>query len=98
MKPQLYFSLYFCSMNSQPEPIKLNLPDADISYYPHFIEETEANAIFNELLATISWQQDNIKIFGKTHPQPRLTALFGNEGKTYTYSNLTMKPHPWSSL
>jgi len=80
------------------EPVFLELPDSEIVYYPHFFEEAQANAIFNELLATIPWQQDDIKVFGKTHPQPRLTALFGNQGKTLTYSNLTMQPHPWTPL
>lgn len=87
-------------MNSlfQSDPIKFDLPNADIVYYPRFIEETEANSIFRELLDKTPWQQDEIKIFGKIHPQPRLTALFGDEGKSYSYSNLTMQPHPWNSL
>lgn len=87
-------------MNSlfQPEPIVLHLPDAEIIYYPHFFEKIEANAIFDELTSEIPWQQDDIKVFGKIHPQPRLTALFGNEGKPYSYSNIKMQPHPWSLL
>lgn len=87
-------------MNSlfQSEPIILHLPDADIIYYPHFFDKKEADAIFDELTTEIPWQQDDIKVFGKTHPQPRLTALFGNEGKPYSYSNIKMQPHPWSLL
>jgi alkylated DNA repair dioxygenase AlkB len=87
-------------MNSlfQSEPIVLNLPDAAILYYPHFFEKKEADALFDQLLKEIPWQQDDIKVFGKTHPQPRLTALFGNEGKPYSYSNIKMQPHPWSLL
>jgi len=76
----------------------MHLPDAEIIYYPHFFDKKEADAIFGELLTEIPWQQDDIKIFGKTHPQPRLTALFGNEGKPYSYSNIKMQPHPWSEL
>ena len=82
----------------QPEPIVLNLPDAEIIYYPYFFDKKEADAIFDELTNEIPWQQDDIKVFGKTHPQPRLTALFGNEGKPYSYSNIKMQPHPWSLL
>lgn len=87
-------------MNSlfQPEPIVLNLPDAEIIYYPHFFDKKEANVIFDQLTNEIPWQQDDIKVFGKIHPQPRLTALFGNEGKPYSYSNIKMQPHPWSFL
>lgn len=80
------------------EPIIFNLPDAEIIYYPHFFDKNEGDAIFAQLTAEIPWQQDDIKVFGKTHPQPRLTALFGNEGKPYSYSNIKMQPHPWNLL
>ncbi|WP_269240300.1 alpha-ketoglutarate-dependent dioxygenase AlkB family protein [Flavobacterium limnophilum] len=87
-------------MNSlfQSEPIILNLPDAEIIYYPHFFDKKEADTIFAELKNDIPWQQDDIRVYGKIHQQPRLTALFGNEGKSYSYSNIKMKPHPWTML
>lgn len=80
------------------EPIILNLPDATIIYYPSFFDNTQSEAIFNELMQRVPWQQDDIKIFGKIHAQPRLTALFGNDGKPYSYSNITMQPQPWNPL
>lgn len=80
------------------EPLTLDLPDAEIVYYPQFFDKEQADSICTELLQKINWQQDNITVFGKTHPQPRLTALYGNEGKPYSYSNITMQPHPWNSL
>ena len=80
------------------EPLILDLPDAEIIYYPQFFDKEQADQIYAELLQEIAWQQDNITVFGKTHPQPRLTALYGNEGKPYSYSNITMQPHPWNTL
>jgi len=96
----LHFSHYFYNMNSlfQSDPILLNLPDAEIVYYPNFFDKSDADAVFEQLLNEIPWQQDDIKVFGKTHPQPRLTALFGNDGKPYSYSNIKMQPHPWNIL
>ena len=87
-------------MNSlfQSEPIHLNLPDAEIIYYPAFFDKKEADAIYNELVNTVPWLQDEITVFGKKHLQPRLTALYGNEGKPYSYSNIKMQPHPWNLL
>ncbi len=87
-------------MNSlfQSEPQILNLPDTEIIYYPSLFNKKEADAIFAQLANEIPWQQDDIQVFGKTHPQPRLTALFGNEGKPYSYSNIKMQPHPWTPL
>lgn len=84
--------------SNNPIPIFLDLPDAEIIYYPHFFTTAEAQAIYQELLEKTPWQQDPIKVFGKTHLQPRLTALFGNEDKSYSYSNIKMQPHPWNPL
>jgi alkylated DNA repair dioxygenase AlkB len=80
------------------EPIHFNIPDAEIVYYPRFFDVIQANLLFQELLQTIPWQQDDIKVFGKVHAQPRLTALFGNDGKSYSYSNIKMQPHSWNPM
>ncbi len=78
------------------DKIVFQVPDAHIEYYPNFFSEEQANVLFEKLLTETSWQQDNISVYGKTYPQPRLTALFGNEGKPYSYSNITMHPQPWN--
>jgi alkylated DNA repair dioxygenase AlkB len=84
--------------NFHSEPQVLDLPDAEIIYYPQLFVKEQADTIYYELLKEIAWQQDNITGYGKTHPQPRLTALYGNDGKPYSYSNITMQPKPWNSL
>lgn len=84
--------------NFHSEPLVLDLPDAEIIYYPQLFVKEQADTIYYELLKEIAWQQDNITVYGKTHPQPRLTALYGNDGKPYSYSNITMQPKPWNSL
>jgi alkylated DNA repair dioxygenase AlkB len=83
---------------NQEQPVQFQVPDADISYYPSFFDLATANKIFKSLVQDIPWQQDDIRVFGKVYPQPRLTALYGNEGKPYSYSNITMLPHPWNPL
>ncbi|MGL2966785.1 alpha-ketoglutarate-dependent dioxygenase AlkB family protein [Flavobacterium sp. XGLA_31] len=80
------------------EKITFNLPDADIEYYPSFFDGLRAAEFFDKLKNEIPWQQDEITVYGKTHPQPRLTALFGNEGNPYSYSNIVMQPHHWTPL
>lgn len=73
--------------------IELHLPDSDIIYYPNFLTTIEADHYLKALKETTPWQQDDITVFGKTYPQPRLTALFGENRKPYSYSNITMHPH-----
>ena len=80
------------------EAVHFDLKDADIIYYPNFYNFLEANTIFEKLLNEIPWQQDDIKVYGKVYAQPRLTALFGNDGKPYSYSNIKMQPHPWNLI
>jgi alkylated DNA repair dioxygenase AlkB len=80
------------------EKITFDLPDAEIEYYPDFFDNQKANELFQKLKTEVPWQQDDITVYGKTHPQPRLTSLYGNEGKAYGYSNIIMQPHWWSPL
>lgn len=75
------------------ETSKLDLPDCDIQYFPNFFDTEKAHFYFNALRKEVPWQQDTIKVYGKTHLQPRLTALYGSDKKPYSYSNVTMHPH-----
>ncbi|WP_373519024.1 alpha-ketoglutarate-dependent dioxygenase AlkB [Pricia sp.] len=76
--------------------ILLNLPDSEITYFPIFFSQDKADTYFEHFKREVPWQQDDIKVFGKVHPQPRLTALYSNNGKPYSYSNVTMQPHDFT--
>ncbi|MFD2541945.1 alpha-ketoglutarate-dependent dioxygenase AlkB family protein [Lacinutrix gracilariae] len=79
------------------EAINLQLEDGEAIYYPACFDKTEADAYFKSLLKNIAWQQDSISLFGKTHLQPRLTALYANNNKAYSYSNITMYPNAFTN-
>jgi len=70
----------------------VDLPDANIVYFPKFLSTEETAYYFSTLKKETPWQHDDIKVFGKIYKQPRLTALYGDEGKHYSYSNITMHP------
>lgn len=74
------------------EFIKLPLKDANVLYLEQFYNSETSNFLFNTLRKEIQWQQDDIKLFGKTYKQPRLTALYAENEKPYSYSNITMYP------
>ncbi|WP_454885550.1 alpha-ketoglutarate-dependent dioxygenase AlkB family protein [Sphingomonas oryzagri] len=44
----------------------------------------------------IRWKQDNIRLYGKSVPLPRLTAWHGDPGAAYTYSGIKSDPNPWT--
>ena len=79
------------------DKISFDLQDATIVYYPNFFKLDVADLLFHKLQNETPWQQDDITVYGKTFAQPRLTALFGNEGKPYGYSNIIMQPNAWNS-
>ena len=77
--------------------VSLSLPDANIVLYPNLLNQQESEDLFTELNQTIAWRQDWITIYGRSLPQPRLTAWYSDPGKAYTYSGITMMPTPWTT-
>lgn len=55
-----------------------------------------AATLLESLLADTPWQQEAITLYGKTHPQPRLVAWYGDPGAAYRYSGKTYQPRPWT--
>jgi len=72
------------------------LPNAELIYIPNFFSKQEADSYFKTIETKTNWQHDDITIFGKTHKQPRLTALFGESNQPYGYSNIMMYPKPFT--
>ena len=63
----------------------------------HSFLESESTELFYSLKNKIQWQQDRINIMGKLIDIPRLTAWYGVDGKSYTYSGIKMNPHRLTS-
>ena len=52
--------------------------------------------VMAQLIAATPWRSEIVTVYGKQHPQPRLTAAYG--AAPYTYSGLTIHPLPWTDL
>ena len=72
------------------------IPDAVVEYYEGFYAFAKAEHFKNTLLKETPWQQNQIKIFGKTHDEPRLTQLYGDPHISYGYSGINFKTLPWT--
>ncbi|MEG4070202.1 alpha-ketoglutarate-dependent dioxygenase AlkB [Microcoleus sp. Pol11C2] len=81
---------------SQKHGQQLFLPDAEIIMYRDFFNNNESNEIFAELYGTINWKQEVALLFGKQVAIPRLSAWYGDAGKSYTYSKIKMEPNLWT--
>lgn len=74
----------------------LSMPDAEVAVFDEFFQSNESDQFFQALLNQTNWRQDKIRMFGKQIELPRLTAWYGDEGKAYTYSGISMLPDPWT--
>src|SRR5512142_2773887 len=77
-------------------PRPLNLPDAEVDFYPVFFSAEVADRLLRELLEATAWRQDTITFFGEKKPIPRLTAWYGDGGVRYTYSRIENVALPWT--
>jgi alkylated DNA repair dioxygenase AlkB len=73
-----------------------DLPDAYILFHPQFYPLQYADAFLTDLTEKIAWQQGEITMFGKKVLEPRLSAWYGDAGKTYTYSGKKQEPLAWN--
>lgn len=64
------------------------------SYLPSFHVLSEAQK--HLLIEEINWRQDEIKLFGKTHPVPRKHAWYADPDASYSYSGIELPINPWT--
>ena len=74
----------------------LAMPDAEVGLFPEFFPPNESDRIFQELFNQTNWRQEKIRVYGKQLDLPRLTAWYGDPGKAYSYSGISMLPDPWT--
>jgi alkylated DNA repair dioxygenase AlkB len=86
-------------LEQSPETMeKLQLADADIQLFPHFLSSNEADHYFELLKTQTPWQQDSLNFGGKAVLIPRLQAWVGDRQSLYSYSGLSLNPLPWTSV
>jgi alkylated DNA repair dioxygenase AlkB len=75
---------------------RIPMPDAEVYYLPELRLTQTAEAVMKQLIDEVPWRGENIIVWGKTYPQPRLTAWYGDNGANYTYSGIHLAPLPWT--
>ncbi|MDP1726532.1 MAG: alpha-ketoglutarate-dependent dioxygenase AlkB [Bacteroidota bacterium] len=70
--------------------------EGEVLFFPDFFNFEDSNRLFKSLTDNIEWKQEQIKGWGKVNPVPRLTAWYGDSGKTYKYSGISHTPNPWT--
>lgn len=75
----------------------LSLGTALLHYWPRFLTSSQADHYFEIFKKEIPWRSEKVMVYGKYYDQPRLTALFAEEQRSYSYSTLTLQSHPFTS-
>jgi alkylated DNA repair dioxygenase AlkB len=84
------------SLPTGAERRTLDLPGADVRWWPRAFATEEADRLYAALRTGIDWQQEEILIFGRRRRVPRLVAWHGDPSATYTYSGTAHAPRPWN--
>ena len=60
--------------------------------------EEDSRSIEAELIESLGWKQLTVEVFNRKVDQPRLTCWYGDEGRSYSYSGVSLSAEPWSPL
>lgn len=74
----------------------LLFPRGTLQYFPDFLDGHASLMLLDLLQTTVPWRQYTATFYGKTVPRPRLTAWYGEPGRTYGFSGHDLHPLPWT--
>lgn len=74
----------------------LLLQDGEVYYIAEVFNEDASAVFYKSLLEEIPWQQDEVKVFGKTYITSRKTAWYADGDLTYTYSGVKKQALSWT--
>jgi alkylated DNA repair dioxygenase AlkB len=84
--------LFTSSKILTPIPVR----DGELSVIEQLPLGLSNSEVLARLIAETAWRSDVIMVWGKQHPQPRLTAWHGTAA--YAYSGLKLEPLPFTPL
>lgn len=76
------------------DPVKIL--NGEYIFVSQFFTKQEADNYLEQFSKTIAWKQEEMKMYGKTVKFPRLTSWYGDNDKPYSFSGITLDPHPWT--
>lgn len=70
--------------------------DGSALLWQGFLAASEARDVAETLMSEVPWGTWSIAMFGRSLPEPRLSAWVGDPGTDYRYSRRTRSPLPWT--
>lgn len=75
---------------------RITLQDCELGWHAEAFTLAEAAELFAELRETLPWHQEQLVIFGRERPVPRLISWHGDPAAQYAYSGVPHEPAPWT--
>ena len=72
------------------------VPEADVKFWDRMPLREDLDYLLSCFINEIPWRIEKVKVWGKEHNQPRLTAWYGDIGREYAYSGVKLSPLPWN--
>jgi alkylated DNA repair dioxygenase AlkB len=69
-----------------------------IRFVREYLSIVDADRLFEKLRDLPGWRQDHIRVYGKTHPLPRLHRWFADSNEPYRWSGVAMEPEPFPAF
>jgi len=66
-----------------------------IKVFEYYFNANESATLFDKLLNNTKWKNETVNVWGVKHSLRRRTAWYGDEGKSYSYSGITVLPNKW---
>jgi alkylated DNA repair dioxygenase AlkB len=73
----------------------LHVTDAEVVLWRAIRLENEKE-LLEQLIEETPWKLEHVTLWGKTYPQPRLVAWYGDDAVTYAYSGVSLTALPWT--
>ena len=86
-------------VNTTPQIVAnrvVSIKNGEYIFIPNFFQKAESDSFLRNLRNEILWKQESMNMYGKKVNFPRLTAWYGDNDKPYSFSGITLAPHPWT--
>jgi alkylated DNA repair dioxygenase AlkB len=78
-------------------PVVILAKDGQVDYLNNFFDADAADSLFKNLLGSLTWESDQIHMFGKLVTTARKVAWVGDPECLYTYSGIQKTPQGWTN-
>lgn len=79
-------------------PLLLPVKDAELIYMESIELPSEPAQLMATFIRETPWRAEEVVVWGKRFPQPRLIAWYGDENSSYAYSGIALEPLPWTPI